>query len=62
MFDGDISYDSVKDDILDKLCVDDCSDLYQKELMGCCVGNFVNDKGLYDHYVLADPSHQIFKT
>merc|ERR1719223_392075 len=41
-------FTDIKEALVNKMCVDDCSGLYQDTLFGCCTANMIQDNELTD--------------
>lgn len=42
----DVSFGEIKDAVVDKFCVEECSDMYQKTFLGCCTASMIQDRAL----------------
>ena len=49
---GEISFSSIRDALVNKFCVEDCSGLYQDALLGCCTATMIKDTGMIVHLIL----------
>ena len=43
------TFTGIKDALVSKFCVEECSDLYQDVLLGCCTASMIQDEGKNSH-------------
>ena len=41
----DISFGDIREAVVEKFCVEECEDVYQKTFLGCCTASMIQDEG-----------------